>query len=87
LKNTVGDASLTVKHFATLDSHGEARHPEGMTNTNRPEMTETQTARYQELREQGQPAQRAARAARAMIGSSDGRRGPRAPYTNYGKVR
>lgn len=53
-----------------------------MTNTNRPELTATQTARYNELRTAGHTAQRAIRAARLTIGSSDARRGPRPPYAS-----
>lgn len=55
-----------------------------MTNTNRPEMSETQTARYEQLRSEGHPAKRAFTAARSMIGSSEGKRGPRAPFTQFG---
>lgn len=51
-----------------------------MTNTNRPEMTADQTARYHALRAQGHTALRSVRAARSMIGSSEASRGPRAPY-------
>lgn len=52
-----------------------------MTNTNRPAMTPAELARYNQLRANGHTAERAIGAARVMIGSSDARRGPRAPYT------
>lgn len=57
-----------------------------MTNTSKPEtMNETQVARYEQLREVGHPAKRALAAARNMIGSSEGKRGPRAPFTQFGR--
>jgi hypothetical protein len=56
-----------------------------MTNTNPATMTDTQTARYQQLRTAGHTADVALAAARNMIGASEGKRGPRAPFTQFGR--
>jgi hypothetical protein len=48
-------------------------------------MSTIQAARYDRLRQAGYPAKRALMAARSMIGASEGKRGPRAPFIQYGK--
>jgi len=68
----------------TRSSARHTQYKSGM-KTEPQTMSTIQAARYDRLRQAGYPAKRALMAARSMIGASEGKRGPRAPFIQYGK--